>query len=74
MECLLDWNIDCNLSTLTVDNYTTNDAIIEFLYENLSNSSLLLGGEIFHMCCCAYILNLIVKEGLDVISNSVEIM
>lgn len=74
MECLLDWNIDYNLSTLTVDNYTTNDAIIEFLSENLSNSSLLLGEEFFHMCYCAHILDLIVKERLDVISNNVERM
>ena len=27
MECLHDWNIEHKLSTLTVDNYTTNDAM-----------------------------------------------
>ena len=72
MECLLDWKIDRKFSTLTLDNCTTNDAMIEILTEKLSDSSLLLGGDFFYMCCCDHILNLIVKEGLDVISNNVE--
>lgn len=72
MECLLDWKIDRKFSTFTVDNCTTNDVMIEILTKKLSYSSLLLGGDFFHMCCCAHILNLIVKEGLDVISNNVE--
>lgn len=72
MDCLLDWNIDRKLSTLTVDNCTTNDAMINILLDKLSSSSLLLNGEFFHMRCCAHILNLIVKDGLDIIHLSVE--
>ncbi|XP_028952706.1 zinc finger BED domain-containing protein RICESLEEPER 2-like [Malus domestica] len=34
--------------------------------------SLVLNGELFHMRCCAHILNLIVKDGLDVIRDSIE--
>ncbi|GMQ06568.1 hypothetical protein CsSME_00051105 [Camellia sinensis var. sinensis] len=72
LECLMDWNIDRKISTVTVDNCSTNDAMITMLMDKLSNSSLLLGGTLFHMRCCAHILNLIVKDGLDVIRVGVE--
>ena len=72
MDCLFDWNVDRKLSSLTVDNCTTNDALINILLGKLSSSSLILNGKFFHMRCCAHILNLIVKEGLEVIKKSVE--
>ena len=68
----MDWNIDKKISTVTVDNCSTNDAMITMLMDILSNTSLLLGGSLFHMHCYAYILNLIVKDGLDVIRVGVE--
>ena len=46
--------------------------MIEKILEKLSTSSLLLAGRIFHMRCCAHILNLIVKDGLEVIGSGVE--
>ncbi|CAA2976799.1 zinc finger BED domain-containing RICESLEEPER 2-like [Olea europaea subsp. europaea] len=69
---LMDWNIDRKLLTLTVDNCTTNDAMINIVLSQLCTHSLVLNGEFFHMRCCARILNLIVKDGLDIISGSVE--
>ncbi|KZV48003.1 hypothetical protein F511_34019 [Dorcoceras hygrometricum] len=33
VECLLDWNLDRKLSTLIVDNYTINDAMIECILD-----------------------------------------
>ena len=71
MECLLDWNIDGKLCSLTVDNATINDAMVDILLDKLSNS-LLLNGRLFHMHYCAQILNLIVKDGLDVTGESIE--
>ncbi|XP_028105110.1 zinc finger BED domain-containing protein RICESLEEPER 2-like [Camellia sinensis] len=72
LECMVDWNIDRKISTVTVDNCFTNDVMITMLMDKLSNSSLLLGGTLFHMRCYAHILNLIVKDGLDVIRVGVE--
>ncbi|CAL5400606.1 unnamed protein product [Camellia sinensis] len=72
LACMMDWNIDRKISTVTVDNCSTNDAMITMLMDKLSNTLLLLGGTLFHMRCCAHILNLIVKDGLDVIRVSVE--
>ncbi|KAJ9542242.1 hypothetical protein OSB04_028748 [Centaurea solstitialis] len=72
MECLLDWNIDNKLSTLTVDNCSTNDAIIDRLLGTLSSSSLMLKGKIFHMRCCAHIINIIVQDGFSIIKGAIE--
>nr|KAJ0224968.1 hypothetical protein LSAT_V11C100025810 [Lactuca sativa] len=72
MECFLEWNIDNKLSTLTLDNCSTNDVIVEKLLGTLTTSSLILKGRIFHMRCCAHIINLIVQDGFSVISNAIE--
>lgn len=74
MECFFDWNLDRKLSTLTLDNCTTNDAIIDLVLDKISPSLLMLEGKVFHMRCCAHILNLVVKDGLEVIKNSIEII
>ncbi|KAF7140300.1 hypothetical protein RHSIM_Rhsim06G0070300 [Rhododendron simsii] len=38
MDTFLEWNIDRKLSTLTIDNCTTNDAMIDLLLENLEGA------------------------------------
>jgi hypothetical protein len=68
-DTLMDWNLDRKVSCITVDNCSTNDAMVESMLEKLDSSSLLLGGDLFHMRCCAHNLNLIVKDGLDVIKE-----
>lgn len=72
VDCLFEWNLDRKVSTLTVDNCTTNDAMIDKILGKIDSSSLLLDGNLFHMRCCAHILNLVVRDGLDVIKESVE--
>ncbi|CAN0840835.1 Putative AC transposase [Linum grandiflorum] len=71
-ECLLDWNIDSKLSTITLDNCTTNDSLIKLLKQKLVLSNLIQDGALIHMRCSAHILNLIVRDGLDVIKEGVE--
>ncbi|WOK98764.1 AC9 transposase [Canna indica] len=68
IESLTQWNIETKMSTITVDNCSSNDGMIRFVQEKLSNESL-LQGKFLHMRCCAHILNLIVKDGLSVIED-----
>ncbi|KAG5561788.1 hypothetical protein RHGRI_004734 [Rhododendron griersonianum] len=68
----MDWNIDRKISSITVDNCSTNDAMIDLLWDKLDSTSLMLGGDLFHMRCCVHILNLIVEDGLDVIKVGVS--
>ncbi|KAL7082188.1 hypothetical protein ACP275_14G084000 [Erythranthe tilingii] len=72
MDCLLEWNIDQKLSTLMVDNCTTNDAMVRLLSDKLQTTSLVLHGSLLHMRCAAHILNLIVQDGLVVIKDCIE--
>ncbi|KAL0462634.1 UNVERIFIED_CONTAM: hypothetical protein Slati_0151000 [Sesamum latifolium] len=71
-EILMDWNIDRKLSTITVDNCTTNDAMFHHLLDKLPSKDLPLDGKVLHMRCCAHILNLIVKDGLEIIGGAIE--
>ncbi|KAG5557492.1 hypothetical protein RHGRI_007657 [Rhododendron griersonianum] len=71
MDTFLEWNIDKKLSTLTVDNCSTNDAMINLLLEKFGSDHLWFKS-FFHVQCAAHILNLIVKDGLDVIKSSIE--
>ena len=65
--------MDRKVSTVTVDNCSSNDGMINILVEKLSlSNSLLLNEKKFHMRCAADVLNLIVKEGLDVIEVEIE--
>ncbi|WOL04646.1 zinc finger BED domain-containing protein RICESLEEPER 2-like [Canna indica] len=68
----MDWNIDRKLSTLTLDNCSTNDVMIEKILDKISPRSFILTDKFFHMRCCAHILNLIVKDGLSIISYAIE--
>ncbi|KAH1198148.1 Zinc finger BED domain-containing protein RICESLEEPER 2 [Glycine max] len=67
-----EWNLDRKVSTITVDNYSTNDAMIPKILSKFGRSSFILGGTYFHMRCCAHILNLIVKDGMSTIHDSIE--
>jgi hypothetical protein len=63
-EVLRDWGIR-NVSTITVDNATSNDLAVTYLKRKIENMNGLMGdGECFHMRCSAHILNLVVNEGL----------
>uniref|UniRef100_A0A2N9IB42 HAT C-terminal dimerisation domain-containing protein n=1 Tax=Fagus sylvatica TaxID=28930 RepID=A0A2N9IB42_FAGSY len=69
---LLEWNIDRKLSTVTMDNCSTNDAVINIIIDKLQRSSLVMCGSMLHMRCAAHVLNLIVQDGLSVIGPCIE--
>jgi hypothetical protein len=70
-EALVEWNLDEKISTLTLDNCTTNDKVISELIKKIGKRKLMLEGKLLHMHCAAHILNLIVRDGLDVIKDSI---
>ncbi|CAN1222014.1 Putative AC transposase [Linum grandiflorum] len=72
VNCMLDWNIDTKVSTITLDNCSTNDAMIAKIKKKLVLPYLLREGAFLHMRCSAHILNLIVKDGLDVVKDGIE--
>ena len=71
-EVLVEYHLERKISTITLDNCTTNDKAVEDLLDKLDSSSLMLGGKLLHMRCCAHILNLIVKDGLAVLGDGIE--
>jgi len=72
VESLMDWNVNTNLSTITLDNCSTNDALISNLKDKLQVSSLILNGDFIHIRCCTHILSLIVKHGMKLIKSGIE--
>ena len=72
LNFLEDWGIEKKIFSITLDNASNNDNYQDFIKQKLNEGSLLLcDGIFFHVRCGAYILNLIVQEGLKVIDDSV---
>ena len=72
LDILLEWNIDRKLSAVTMDNCSTNDAVIKIILDKLQRGVLIMRGSMLHMCCAAHVLNLIIQDGLDVIGSCIE--
>lgn len=68
----MEWDVDTKLTTLTVDNCTTNDALIEDLKDKIELKYFLVRGKYFHMRCAAHIMNLIVRDGMEIIQKAIE--
>jgi hypothetical protein len=60
------------VSTLTLDNYTTNDNMMGSMQDKMPLSSLMLNGRLMHMHYAAHIINLIVKDGMSVMYQGIE--
>ncbi|XP_022023640.1 zinc finger BED domain-containing protein RICESLEEPER 1-like [Helianthus annuus] len=72
-ECLKEWKIEKKDVTLTVDNAKTNDVVAKKLMENVSiQKKLPIDGKMFHVRCCAHILNLLVQDGLTKIKDIIH--
>ncbi|CAN0846787.1 Zinc finger BED domain-containing protein RICESLEEPER 2 [Linum grandiflorum] len=71
-NCLFDWNIDSKLSTITLENCNINDSLIKLVKQKFVLTNLIKDGEVIHMRCSAHILNLILRDGFDVIKETIE--
>jgi hypothetical protein len=58
------------VSTITLDNCSTNDVAIPYLVRKIGKSKLMVDGKFLHMCCFAHILILIVKDGLEQLKDA----
>ena len=68
-----DWKIRDKIVSISVDNASANDNCINRLKVDFSNRrNLPLDGKLFHVRCCAHILNLLVQDGLEIIKPIVE--
>ena len=65
LEFLKDWGIERIIFSITLDNASSNDNM-----QNILN--LLLNREFFHIRCSTHILNLIVQDGLKVVSDTLH--
>ena len=62
--CLLDWGLE-KILTITVDNAASNNELISFIQKKTKHrKATILGHKYLHAMCSAHILNLIVREGL----------
>jgi hypothetical protein len=71
-EVLQDWQIDKKVSTVTLDNCTTNDSLMGAMQDKLPLTFMMLHGRLLHMRCAAHIINLIVKDGIAIMEKGIE--
>ncbi|XP_031116703.1 zinc finger BED domain-containing protein RICESLEEPER 2-like [Ipomoea triloba] len=72
-KCLQEWSIEEKVWTITVDNASYNDSAVRLLHDSLSfHTNLPLDGKLFHIRCCAHILNILVQDGLSEIKSIIE--
>jgi hypothetical protein len=70
---LEEWGIETKGFTITLDNASSNDVCVGLLRNQLNmKKALLCEGEFFHIRYCAYILNLIVQDGLKNIDSAFQ--
>ncbi|XP_074300367.1 zinc finger BED domain-containing protein RICESLEEPER 2-like [Silene latifolia] len=70
-KCLSGWDLK-NVMTITVDNASSNDVVVDYLRRKFNNSECdVMEGKYLHMRCASHILNLVVKEGLADLDKSI---
>lgn len=71
-KCLIEWGLK-NVFTTTVDNASSNDVAIQHLKKVFNHWECgVLNGDFLHVRCAAHVLNLVVKEGLSDMTNSIK--
>ncbi|TYG83063.1 hypothetical protein ES288_D01G138900v1 [Gossypium darwinii] len=66
-------HLNGKVCSISVDDASYNDAAVKMFKDNLSfHKRLSLNGNLFHVCCCAHILNLLVHDGLSKIEDVKE--
>ncbi|RVW39644.1 hypothetical protein VitviT2T_017406 [Vitis vinifera] len=70
MTCLMDWDIDRKLFSMSLDCCSTNDNIMCRIRDRLSqNRFLLCDGQLFDIRCAANLVNMMVQDALEALSE-----
>ena len=69
---LVLWNLDKRTFSLVLDNSAANDVCIKELLSTHLKDELSVQGNIFHQRCGCHILNLIVQDGLAILSDEID--
>jgi len=69
---VFQYNLENKISCVVVNNCITNDSMMDIFLRKFEANSFILDRKLLHMRYSAHILNLIVKDGLDVIGNGIE--
>jgi hypothetical protein len=71
LKSLKDWHLDRKVFSITLDNAKNNDKMVGYFSQNLRERQLFKGNaDILHMRCAAHVLNLIVKDGFQLIESA----
>ncbi|KAJ9546552.1 LOW QUALITY PROTEIN: hypothetical protein OSB04_019095 [Centaurea solstitialis] len=62
--CIQKWGIE-KVFTVMVDNASSNDSVIRYLKTMLRGPNDVLDCKYSHLRCCAHIINLVVRDGLE---------
>ena len=74
-EVMVKWYIENRLFALTLDNASSNEVAVNDIISDLKNNgngSLVCDGIFFHVRCACHILNLVARDGLKVISGTLN--
>ena len=69
-RCLQEWGIT-SVFIVTVDNASSNDGAIRRLRTLLKGPNAILDCKYMHLRCCAHIINLVVRDGLEEQNSSI---
>ncbi|XP_009123725.2 zinc finger BED domain-containing protein RICESLEEPER 2-like [Brassica rapa] len=75
LGCLKEWGLENKVFSFTLDNATSNTSMQKILTHRLqmvAGNRLPCNGKFLHVRCCAHILNLIVKEGIELANSLLE--
>lgn len=73
IKCLMDWDIERNLFSMTFSDLFTSDEIVSRIKEHLSqNRPLLNSGRLFDIRCAADVLRLLVEDVMDALREVIH--
>jgi hypothetical protein len=72
-KCFIEWGIENKVLTITFDNERANDSAIRIIKNDFElMNELAVRGRLFHVRCCAHVINLLVQAGHGEIGDIVD--